>query len=310
MDYLEKKTNKDYLKEVKQVFNKLTITGNYRVIGSASFKKIQYNSDFDLEELIKNQKGKTILEKIYHIFKKKFEDAKKDKNYFITDFKRGLNTDGEPLRWSYSDIKKGYKILESGRKMPFTDCILIKSTIKLDMIVLIDGIFTEFSENYYFKIGDEANFFNHELDPEHIEMGIKKSLDEYLNVDLNYWKSLKRIFSLEVRKKKRNMKLIKKMIDFFNGNTGLINKCKNELEIILIVLDNEFRKPKRTDIDNNLNEINKWAQEAGINININNIINKKTSGSLYKSIEKLKDKLFDLVNKSSYIFLKKNLSKL
>jgi hypothetical protein len=307
MDYLEKKQLTDYNKEVKNVFNKLTITGDYRVIGSASFKKIKYSSDYDLEELIKETKGKTILDKIYQIFKKKFEDCKKDDNFFITDFKCGLNTDGEPLRWDYNDMKKGWKMLESGRKMSFQDCILIKTTMKIDMIVLIDGVFTEFSENYYFQIGNDANYFNHELTPEHVEMGIKKSLDEYLNVDKNYWKSLKRIFSLEVRKKKRNMRFIKKLIDFFNSNVGLINKCKNELEILLIVLDNKFRKPKLKDIIGNLQKIDEWGKKANIKLKIDKLIKMKSFTSLYKSIEILANELYDLVNKSSYIFYKKNL---
>jgi hypothetical protein len=204
-------------------------------------------------------------------------------------------------------MKKGWKMLENGRKMSFQDCILIKTTMKIDMIVLIDGVFTEFSENYYFQIGNDANYFNHELTPEHIEMGIKKSLDEYLNVDKNYWKSLKRIFSLEVRKKKRNMRFIKKLIDFFNSNVGLINKCKNELEILLIVLDNKFRKPKLKDIIYNLEKIDEWAKKANIKLKIDKLIKMKSFTSLYKSIEILANELYDLVNKSSYIFYKKNL---
>ncbi len=307
MSYLEKKTLNDYNKDVKQVFNTLTISGNYRVIGSGSFKKIKYASDYDLEEVVKEAKGKTILDKIYHMFKKKFEDCKKDSNYFITDFKCGLNTDGEPLRWTYKDIKKGYQILEDGRKMKFQDCILIKATMKMDMIVLIDGIFTEFSDNYYINIGDKSNYFEHEQEPEHIETGILKSLDEYLNVHQNYWKTLKRLFSLSTREPKKYKKDIKKMMDFFNGKTGLINKCKNELEILMLVIENKFRKPKIDDIHYNLSVIDKWADEAGLNIStsIKKMMNKKSFPSLYKSIDKLVLKLFQIINKSSYLFLKK-----
>ena len=307
MDYLEKKTLNDYSNDVKQVFNTLTISGDYRVIGSASFKKIKYSSDYDLEELIKEHKGRNTLDKIYQMFKKKFQDCKADSNYFITDFKCGLNTDGEPLRWEYKDMMKGYKILEDGRKMTFQQCILIKTMMKLDLVVLIDGIFTEFSENYYFTIGNDSNYFEHEQEPEHIETGILKALDEYLNVYQNYWKSLKRLFSLSVRDSKKHMKYIKRMITFFNGKTGLINKCKNELEILMLVIENKFRKPKIEDIHYNLSIINQWADEAGLNISkqIDSMLNKKSLTSLYKSIDKLALKLFEIVNKSSYLFLKK-----
>ena len=308
MEYLEKKTINDYNKDVKQVFNMLTITGNYRVIGSASLKKIKYNSDYDLEELVKEQKGKTMLDKIFNMFKNKFIDCMNNKNFFITDFKCGLDTNGEPLRWSYKDMMKGWKILENGRKMTFQECILIKTIMKMDLIALIDGIFTEFSENYLFQIGTDANFLKHELEPDHIEAGIKKSLDEYLNIQQNYWKSLKRLFSLSLRKKMIDKKMTKYFIDFFNSNTGLINKCKNEFDILLVILEQKFRKPEIKDIHFNILKINEWAKEANIDIQktTNTLLKLKKLPVLYKSIEKIRDQLFNLVNKNSYLFFKNN----
>jgi len=309
MEYLERKTLNDYNKDVKQVFNMLTITGNYRVIGSASLKKIKYNSDYDLEELVKEQKGKTMLDKIFGMFKKKFIDCMNNKNFFITDFKCGLDTNGEPLRWSYKDMMKGYKILENGRKMTFQECILIKTIMKMDLIALIDGIYTEFSENYLFKIGTDANYLDHELEPEHIEMGIKKSLDEYLYIQQNYWKSLKRLFSLSFRKKMIDKKMIKDFVEFFNSDVGLINKCKNEFDILLIILEQKFRKPELKDIQYNIQIINKWAKEANIDIQktTNTLLKLKKLPTLYKSIEKIRDQLFYLVNKNSYLFFKKKI---
>lgn len=304
---LEKKKLNTYSKDIKKVFNMLTITGDYRVIGSASFKKIIYSSDYDLEEFIKESKGRTVLDKIYNAFKKKYIECKKDSNYFITDFKCGLDSNGEPLRWTYSDMIKGYKTLENGRKMKFQECILIKAMMKMDLIVLINGIYTEFSENYYFKIGDDSNFFEHEQEPEHIKTGILHSLDEYLNVQQNYWKALKRLFSLSVRDGNKHAKVINEMIKFFNGDAGLINKCRNELEILLLVINNNFRKPKIEDIHYNLKVINEWATDAGLNIksSIDKMMNKRSLNTLYKDIEKLAGKLYDIVNKLSFTFLKK-----
>ena len=39
MNIFEKKTKKDYNNEVLKVFDKLTITGKYTIIGSANLKK-------------------------------------------------------------------------------------------------------------------------------------------------------------------------------------------------------------------------------------------------------------------------------
>jgi hypothetical protein len=304
MSIFEKKTKKDYSTDVLKVFDKLTINGNYTVIGSANLKKIEYNSDYDLQELIKEKKGKTIIDKMYHLFKDKFKSCKEDDKYFITDFKCGLNTDGEPLRGDYKDMMKGHKLLEDGRKCYFQECILIKTMMKMDMIVIIDGIFTEFSENYYIKIGNDANYFSHEFEKEHILVGIEKSLDEYLNVYKNYWKTAKRTFSLYLLQQKHKNMLQKLMI-FFNSDTGLINKCKNELDILLSMLDNNFRKPKISDIKYNLAAINIWATEANIKIPlISKIAKQNKISSMYKIIEKLRDELYNIVNERSYIFLK------
>jgi hypothetical protein len=202
---------------------------------------------------------------------------------------------------------KGYKILENGRKMAFQECILIKTMMKMDLIALIDGIYTEFSENYLFKIGNDSNYLEHELEPDHIEAGIKKSLDEYLNIQQNYWKSLKRLFSLSLRKKTIDKKLTKDFIDFFNSDIGLINKCKNEFDILLVILEQKFRKPELKDIHFNILKINEWAKEANIDIQktTNTLMKLKKLPTLYKSIEKIRDYLFYLVNKNSYLFFKK-----
>jgi len=201
-------------------------------------------------------------------------------------------------------MMKGNKLLEDGRKCYFQECILIKTMMKMDMIVIIDGIFTEFSENYYIKIGNDANYFSHEFEKEHILVGIEKSLDEYLNVYKNYWKTAKRTFSLYLLQQKHK-KILQELMTFFNSNTGLINKCKNELDILLSILDNNFRKPKISDIKYNLVAINIWATEAKIKIPlISKIAKQNKMSSIYKIIEKMRDELYNIVNERSYIFLK------
>ena len=49
------KIKKVYPDNIKDVFDTLTITGNYQVIGSASLEKIKYNSDYDLQEFINDK---------------------------------------------------------------------------------------------------------------------------------------------------------------------------------------------------------------------------------------------------------------
>ena len=140
---------------MQHVYNLLTITGKYTIIGSASDKSIKYVSDYDLQEYIKKPKfSKNILDDIYEDFLDKFEKAKANPKIFITDFKCGMDTNDEPLRWNYYDMKRGSKKLTDGRDISFQQAMTQKTTCKMDIIALINGLFCEFSENYNFKIGD------------------------------------------------------------------------------------------------------------------------------------------------------------
>jgi hypothetical protein len=296
------KIKKVYPKNITNVFDTLTITGEYRIIGSASLEKIKYNSDYDLEELIKDKSNDNTLTKIYKYYKDKFKFCKKDKRYFITDFKCGIGTDGEPLRWDYKKMMKG---INDG--ITFQQALLMKSTIKMDMIVLIDKIYTEFSENYYFKLGQDTNYYKDET--KNPDVGIQKSLDEYLYTH-NFWKALKRIFSLLLQDKKKNKTKLIKLMDYFNSSIGLINKCKNELDILLVILEQKFRIPDINDIKYNISVINEWGVEAGLNKSyfkkFLSLLNKTSLISIKKSIEKIRDDLFNIINKYSLDFLQTN----
>jgi hypothetical protein len=296
-NYFKKKTK--YPKEIEDVFNILTINGKYQIIGSGSLEKIEYNSDYDLQEFINDKSSENVLDKIYNYFKKKFIYCKKNPNYFITDFKCGIGEDGEALRWEYKDIIKGIK-----NNITFQEALMQKSTIKIDMIVLIEGIATEFSENYYFKIGSTTNYYN-----EDIELGIEKSLNEYLYMK-NYWKVLKRLFSLMLRNKTKNKTKLIKLIDFFNSDVGLMNKCKNEFDILLILLEQKFKKVNIDDIFYNIKKIKQWAYQAGIEFEEVNFFGTKSLKKLEELIIKVRDNLTNVINEYSYNYLKNNFKKI
>ena len=139
LDLFEKKQRNDFSDKIRKVFNLLTISRKYRIVGSAGYKNLLYVADYDLNELYKKRlDNKSALDLIYNMFKSKFQKALKDPNCIITDFKCGLNTNGDPLRWDKNDMKNGYKILADGRKIAFQDCILQKAPMKLDVVEIIE----------------------------------------------------------------------------------------------------------------------------------------------------------------------------
>ena len=114
-------------------------------IGSSADPKIKYASDIDFQELHETD---DFFPNILRKFQEKFVKAEGNKNIFITDFKCGLFR-GQPIRWNKHTVKLGYQTID-GIRLEFIDCLQQKSLIKMDIIALINGIFTEFSNNYYF----------------------------------------------------------------------------------------------------------------------------------------------------------------
>jgi len=239
-----KKINEDFNNNLLNVFNLMTISGNYNIVGSASLKKIYYNSDIDLNEVddLKSYK------KVYEKFKEIFKVCKENKDFFITDFKCGIDEKNEPIRWTYKDIMNGYINNKS-----FEDCLKQKSMIKLDIVYLLNGSFIEITEVYFLKIGNHTNYNENELNSEEITKNLQNELKELID-EKQYFKALKRIFSILLMDEKNNT-LQNKLINFFNSENGILYKANADLKILINVIENNFKKPNINDIKNNLQVI-------------------------------------------------------
>ena len=103
-------------------------------------------------------------------------------------------------------------------------------------------------------------------------------------------------------------------IDLFNSPLGYLNKCRSDLDIILLVLENKykFKQPKISDIINNL-QIIKATLVSITSFNLKeiiddiNIISAKTShNSLSSELTILRDELFNEVNEYTKMIISKN----
>jgi len=255
---LSKKRITSFANSVQTVFNLLSISRKYKIVGSAALNEIKYSADYDLNEFFKediSDKGE-ILNRLYKVFRDKFKVAAADPNIYITDFKCGENSDGEPLRWSYADMMRGTKTLENGRTVSFQECLLMKASLKLDMVVVIDDRFVEFSDNYFLKLGEESNYFPHDISQDHVLNGLKH--DYYFNIQSsgNLMKALKRLFSyLRLENEGKNEAKIDKLVEFFNSETGMLYKINSEIKTIITIIDNTFRVAPRTQVRKNLSLI-------------------------------------------------------
>jgi len=277
----------DLNNQLTKEFYKLNIGREINLIGSSNKREILYNSDYDLESHFTAKNKEEMLQQIYQHFKKVFIQAKKDPNVFIVDFKCG-EIDGEPIRWSYADMMKGTK---SG--VHFTECLMMKSTIKLDEIYLLNGSFVDITDNYYFNIGGHQN----SPKPTKKEMieGIKEDAKELLK-EGNYYKALKRLYLI---------KPSQKLIDYFNSEVGIINKARADLDILLILNEQTFRKPKMTDLNGDLQIIKQDLSYTQVDLSKELDKATATHTKKFELIQSIRDKLFEIVNQDAKKYFKK-----
>jgi len=273
----------DLNNQLTNEFYKLNIGREVKLIGSSNKREILYNSDFDLESHFGAKNKQDVLNKIYQHFKKVFQQAKKDPNVFIVDFKCGETPDGEPIRWTYKDMMKGSK---SG--YTFAECLMMRSTIKLDEIYLLNGSFVDITDNYYFDIGGHQN--SPKPSKKEIMEGIKADAKELIK-EGNYYKALKRQFLL---------KPSQKLIDYFNSEIGILNKARADLDILLVLQDQTFRKPKMTDLNGDLQIIKQDLSYT--QVDLSKELDKATATNTkkkFKIIETIVEKLSKIVNKDA-----------
>jgi hypothetical protein len=304
-DYFIERDIKANLKKLKDVFNIISLTGKYKVIGSSNLKNFRYNSDFDLANFVDNDKNISI-KKIVQYFQSIYKTFdKKPINNYITDFKCGIDSNNEPLHWTKKDVLNNKKLLLNKSYITLEEAIQQKSTIKIDVISYINNTFIEISENYYIRINNNSNFNEKELNETNIINSIKESEKEEID-DNNYNKALKRQFSWRYAKNKDDPKL-KELEQFFNSNIGILNKTRSDLDVLILLLE----KVKDINIDQILNAVDIMKFNISYNtikdytndfIKIFAVKNKK---KLYKLLVDLRKKIYDLVNKHSKIFYKK-----
>jgi hypothetical protein len=247
--------------KVGDLINKFGIYGKIKLVGSSQRRGMLYVSDTDI--LTKLQ-GKPELLSQY--FKEVMEDVPK-KEYYFMDFKCGLDkrlvydfnednlneylknplitksykkkileSKGEErvklirdlfiLRWTRNDIINGYIKLIDGSEYSLEEALLDDTIIKLDIIIPVGDRFAEVSEMYIYKQSTDNN--------KTITESLANDIEMYRHE--NSMKSLKRLYSI-LELNNANDRRLPKLQEFFNSEYGLLNKCINDLSILLLLTE-------------------------------------------------------------------------
>jgi hypothetical protein len=206
------RTKQDYTNALQKVFEEVSFS-KYKIIGSANLKAIRYPSDYDVNDNVSINRIDAFIKRLKWIY----NNAKRDPDYFITDFKAGKIGD-EPIRWTFADIMKGTK-----GGVSLKDALKMDATIKLDFVILVDNKVTEVTTNFFIGKAPPGS--------------LKEDIHELVN-EGSWFKALKRTFSL----KESQGKSTKKLIAYFNSDVGLLNKVKSDILTLISLLDQNFKK--------------------------------------------------------------------
>ena len=258
----------DYINDdIKDVFHFMQLKGHHNfLIGSKNIRNMLFSNDYDLNSNIKivdgihgKQKTLITLTRVYDEFKSMFEKAHQDPQYYILDFKCGYfdNKEGEePIRWSYDDMMKGY-IKHHKKTISFEEALMMEhNTIKLDMCFVNDGLFTDINCLYNFYIVHSKEEYEKEKNED--ERDIVEELEdeiEELESEGQYYKALKRYFSLGMVQRKMN----KDILEILNSDLGMYYKFISSLKFCVEMLEQTFKKVDLSLIKSNLNHIKEFG---------------------------------------------------
>jgi hypothetical protein len=280
---------KQYNNNIKKIVKLMSMESKVNIVGSARIRKNLYYSDYDSFSKVKGKNENMI----YNHFRSVFEIIKNSENTIITDFKLGENSKGEPLRWTYEEIKR-----KENNGITFDDAIKQKSIIKMDIVTLLNGRFIEITEVYNIYIDGESN-------SDYSIENIRKELIDDMNEQIkegNIMKALKRKYSLLNLDNKDKM-IREKLIDYFNSPIGLLNRCKSDLETLLIVI--ESPKFDIDEIRNSLQMLKEIISAFPVENNLEEISKLKTKDKMKVPIYKMILRLKEFINKHAQNMFKR-----
>ena len=232
---INKKSINEHNNELINLFNNLSITNKYNIVGSFSTQGIYFPSDVDLNENIKIKSQKDIISTNKKL-QKVFKYINDNKNIFFTDFKIGVDENNESLHWTFDEIMKGKK-----NNKHFNESLL-DGTVKLDIIYRLNfGDFVEISMIY-------------QINPKKLDLvnDLKNDIKEYLKIGRSY-KALKRCFSLYTIQ--NNHKKLYILMKLFNTDIGLVAKVISEITIYIQLLELYSNRISIKEIDFSIQEL-------------------------------------------------------
>lgn len=163
----------------------------------------------------------------------------------------------------------------------------------MDVITLMNGRFIEITEVYNIYIDKKSNA---DYSIENIRHELLHDMEEQIK-NGNYMKALKRKYSL-LNLDNKNKNVREMLIDYFNSPIGLLNRCKSDLESLLIVIQSP--KFDIDEIKNSLQLLKEIVSSFPVENNLEEISKLKSKQKMEKPIYKQILILKNYINRDAY----------
>jgi hypothetical protein len=269
MDILEKGYPN---KKIIDVMMLLRFNNNViQLVGTSGLKSQLYPADYDFMSKITN---KLNTENSFLEFQRILNNIDDRQNLFFVEFKFQLKNDIKHKIFKLEDFTKDTFYKYFNNKIEYC---------KIDLIYNQEGYFKEVSCIYFFS--------NEELDKKEYMKALLKDVKDYYN-EGDYYKSLKRLFSVAKSKNPPDEKLMVEITKLFNSQVGKLYQKKNEIDASIIFMD------KYKDDDNLFNS--KLIKMFIKNIGLKNMSPNK--------LPELSEAYNDIINREALKFYEKNKS--
>jgi hypothetical protein len=280
---LKQKLNYTIPTKLKKYKELITIPDTNVIQVGSSINKIQpYFSDIDLMNIIKKNMSKNELIKFFiNNIKKIINNIQKDNTIFFSDFKAG------GLHWKINEI-----LNEKKDNITLYDACNTINVIKLDIIIPYDERYIEMTSFYILETNEELI---------NVDKNYYKSIKKSLLNDINEFKkkkpfkAIKRLWSLA--KIENNFNVLNKLKDIIRSSISLLAQINADIEtIILLVLNNN-----NYDLNFLINELDSFKEKISYIIDIK-IDEEKTTLiinyliNLFKSKEKTEENKNEILN--------------
>lgn len=249
--------------ELKFLLDLITINEVPKVVGSYAFKEHKYPSDVDVFERVTVKYDR---EEALNFYVSQFQNiiqkllVYSDKAY-INDFKAGtlgVNGDGEPIRWTATEVLQGYCI-RNNRRYIFRSAISQPAVLKLDIISYISNKFQsiEVFYNIRYTRTNDSNI-------EEVDFYPLGSYTKNLLEDINKYSTPEYYAPLKVAKRLWALSrvtdctdLIEAINPLLSSNAAALNQIKSDIEVINDLLYDMYTIKRNEKPLSTISEINR-----------------------------------------------------